>query len=388
MKPRKPISRLTNPKILRQIDRGLLRRLLEKFTGFLGACGIELPPATKKRGDYDFKKLSSALLDDERRPEDLLLALESVGTMADVHGEEILRRTLTQEGGEPLPEGPAVPADIALMAYLETPDAFASALMEKQVVDTRSYRCFVPSPATDIARADFSPERMMAIEKDLSGFFGDPEDGCEIIPSGGSGSVRWYIVIHGGKRRREAIFEKGKREHVEFNPETDDVVRVNAATGEMWIHAKTKRESDAYRETFGKNLLGDAGAFVHPGSIFTLEPLRAAGLESLRTDDIEGCPIKGIELRQVEVLLDHANQTVLKLASKNSIFENIERFGGFPPTGLVQAAKFVVEFKGSGKRNTVKIRLPATADYERDSDSEWIEAWLEKRKFRVDPYAF
>ena len=84
MKPRKPISRLTNPKVLRQVDRGLLRRLLEKFSDFMQRRQIDLPPATKKRGDYDFTKLSKALLEDDERPDQLLIALEAVGTMADV----------------------------------------------------------------------------------------------------------------------------------------------------------------------------------------------------------------------------------------------------------------------------------------------------------------
>lgn len=382
MKPRKPISLLTNPKILRQIDRGLLRCLLEKFSDFLRKREIELPPATKKRGDYDFTKLSKALLDDDDRPDQLLLALEAVGTMADVHGREILHRNLVRESGETAPGDDVVTADLALRAYLEDRPIFDLALMEKRVVDTRRYRCFTPAPGIKIQTADFSETKRAAIEKELSEFFRHPEGGCEIIPSGQSSRVRWFIIIHGGRRRREPTFEKGKRTHVEYYPETDDVVRINTANGDLWIHAKTKAESEAYRKSFGRHLLAMEEAFIMPDRLFTLQPLRKHGPTSLETTDIEDCPIKSIELREVEILLDANNQTTWKMSSRNNIFASLERFGGIPDAGQIRSAKFVVEYKDIAKRTIVKIKLPADADYERDSDSEWIEAWLEKRKFR------
>jgi hypothetical protein len=384
MKPRKPVSRLTNPKVLRQIDRGLLRRLLEKFSDFMQRHQIDFPPATKKRGDYDFTKLSKALLENDERPEQLLLALEAVGTMADVHGAEILQRSLIQESGETAPDKKAVAADLALRAYLDDRDVFDSALMEKRVVDTRRYRCFTPAFGIEIQKADFSDAKMLAIEAELSAFFGDPDKGCEIIPSGQSSNIRWFIVIHGGRRRREATFEKGERQHVEFHPETDDVVRINSATGEMWIHSKTKSESEAYRKSFGRNLLDEEEAFIRAGRLFTLEPLRARGRDSLITTDIESCPIESIELRELEIVLDSANQTIWKMSSKNNIFDNLDRFGGIPRAGQIRAARFLVRFEGSRKQTRVTIRLPADADYERDSDSEWIEMWLRKQKFRLE----
>ncbi len=44
----------------------------------------------------------------------------------------------------------------------------------------------------------------------------------------------------------------------------------------------------------------------------------------------------------------------------------------------------MIRFEGSRKVTRVTIRLPADADYERDSDSEWIEAWLKRQKFRIE----
>lgn len=137
MKPRKPVSRLVNPSILRQLGRGLLRRLLEPFGDFLGKKGIALPPEVKKRKDYDFGVLSQALLDDEERPQELLNALEAVGKMSDIHGAEILKRDLAVAGSNgDEPPKKIVPADLALQAYLDHPELFTFGSMHPILLRT------------------------------------------------------------------------------------------------------------------------------------------------------------------------------------------------------------------------------------------------------------
>jgi len=195
MKPRKPVSRLVNPSILRQLDRCLLRRLLEPSIEFLNKKGICLPPEMKKRKDYDFSKLSKALLDDDERPQELLHALEAVGKMSDIHGAEILKRDLPAlgpNGDTPLKK--MVTADLALHAYLDFPDIFESASLEKQVVDVRRYKCFVPANGVDISTACFEYHIMSDIEHELGALFGDKENGCDIIPSQATANVRFFWI--------------------------------------------------------------------------------------------------------------------------------------------------------------------------------------------------
>jgi hypothetical protein len=384
MKPRKPVSRLVNPSVLRLLGRGLLRRLLEPFSEFLGKKGIALPPEVKKRKDYDFSALSKALLDDEERPQKLLNALEAVGKMADIHGAEILKREMVASntnGQEPLQK--VVPADLALQAYLDHPELFESASLEKQVVDVRRYKCFVPADGIDILSARFDPGVIALVEREIGKFFGDEEKGCEIIPSGEAANVRWFIIIHGGRKHRQPVYENGNRKHIDFEPENDDVVRINTATGEMWIHAKLKSEFETYRRVFGKHLLQNQEAFKRAERIFTLEPLRTLGERALKFDDIAGCPMKSATLKYVEVLADKNHGLIHRISCKNDLFACNDPHGNFIPAGLIVSARVEIKFYGSRKTTKLKIALPASADYERDSDSDWVDEWL-KRRFRAN----
>ena len=382
MKARKPVSRLVNPSILRQLSRPLLRRLLEPYIEFLDAKDIALPPEVKKRKDYDFTVLAKALLDAEDRPAELLHALEAIGKMADIHGAEILSRSLML-GGEvaaAIRLKKAAAADVALSAYLDHMDVFQQALWEKQVVDTRRYKCFVPATGIDFSQARLTAATITYIERDIGQFFGDAIDGCQIITNDATPSTRWFIIEHGGRRHPLGIWRgKRNRERMEVELENDDVVRLNMVTGEMWIHAKVKSEFESYRSIFGRHLFGQENAFVAAGSIFNLEPLRTLGRRALEVDDIEDCPIDVIRLICVEVMVDVVNRLVQRISCRNDLYRVLDAGGGFIPPGEIVAARFEVRFKGSRKMTKVRVNLPSSADYERDSDGEWIGAWLKKR---------
>lgn len=382
MKARKPISRLVNPSILSQLSRPLLRSLLGPYSAFLNARGIALPPEARKRKDYDFTKLAKALLDAEDRPPALLHALEAIGKMSDIHGAEILSRDieLTPEQTARMRLRRAVPADVALYAFLEHREIFDQALLEKQVVDTRRYRCFVAGDRFDFSEARFTEAAFAAIERDIGRSLGDEEGGCQIIPSSATPNARWFIIMHGGRTQRLGLWRsKSDRPRIDVELENDHVVRFNMATGEMWIHAKVKSEFEAYRKSFGRHLLGSEDAFTRATRVYDLGALRTRGRAALEVDDIPDCPIESIKLVYVEVLADPVNRLSYRLSCKNDLFRCLGAEGRFIPDGLIVAARFEVRFHGSRKRTTVKVNLPAGADYERDSDAEWIDTWLRRR---------
>jgi hypothetical protein len=382
MKARKPVSRLVSPSILSQLSRPLLRRLLAPHIKFLEAHGVQLPPEQKKRKDYDFTALAKALLDADDRPPALLHALEAIGKMSDIHGAELLSRDirLTPEAASAIRLRRAAPADLALYAFLDHRAIFDQALLEKQVVDTRRYKCFVPGARFDFSEARFTQAAFSAIEREIGHSLGDEEEGCQIIPSSATPNARWFIIMHGGRTQRLGIWRgKSDRPRIDVELENDHVVRFNMATGEMWIHAKVKSEFEAYRKSFGRHLLGSEDAFGSATRIYNLQALRTRGQAAMRVDDLPDCPIESIRLLYVEVLADTTNRLAYRLSCKNDLYRCLDASGSFIPNGLIVAARFEVRFRGSRKRTTVKVNLPASADYERDSDAEWIDAWLKKR---------
>lgn len=385
MKPRKPISRLTNLRILRQVDRALLRRLLshEKFAQYVKDRGIGLPPETKKRGDYDFKPLAAALLDDENRPEELVDALESIGVMSDGQGVEALHRAARELGAEELLSSAKIDADFAIKAYLDAAQVFYSALNDKKAVDTRRYRCFTLAEGRSADPSKLSPDNIKGMGERLSSWFEKNRRGAgsEILSGDERDGTRWFVVSHGGTKRREATFEDKEKKHVEYRPENGDVIRLRRSGNEMWVHSATLAEAQEYLKAFGQLLCGSETAYVRARDYFTLEPLRGRGRKALEVADIEGCPIARIGLREIQVVTAKKNGGRWIVRANNDAFAEIERVGGIPATGEICAAKFDVYFAGATRPVAVKVALPAEACYERDGQSIWVDLWLQRQGF-------
>jgi hypothetical protein len=384
MKPRKPISRLTKLSILRALDRTLLRRLLAKFSDYLTSLGIALPPEEKKkRGGYNFKPLAAALLDEDNRPDDLVDALEAIGMLSDYHGVEVLHR-VAKEFDEVDKLGSAkLDADFALKAYLDAPTVFYSALSDKRAVDTKRYRCFTLQSGFSAHTANLTDDNVKALEERFSKWFLSERrgKGCEIIAGADKADARWFVISHGGTKRRTPTFDDNKKDHAVFRPENGDVLRLRRRGREIWINSATASEADEYRKAFGLVLCGNESAFQRAKDYFDLDPLRKKGRRALEVAHIEGCPIVGIVLREIQLTTDKKNGGRWIVRANNDAFIEIDRVGGFPDTGEIYSAKFDVLFDGNPKPVAVKITLPAEASYERDGHSVWIDLWLENQKF-------
>lgn len=356
-------------------------RLLEPHKEFLKGTQIDLPPVERKKGNYDFNKLSKTLLTDPKRPDQLLLALDQIGIMSDPHGAEILHRRLEKKGQK-------VPSDVsdydlAAAAFLSDPALFSVALQQKRLVDTRKFRCFRACREADISSPKLDDSTMAAMERSLSNWFKGSRrsEGCEIIPAEPIDDCLWFIVIHGGTKRKTATFENRAKGVAEFHPEQDDVVRIDLANRRIWVHANAPSEVDLYRREVGRFIFGDEKTFEKELNLYTLEPLRRLGRRALRTTDIDGCPIESIELREICMVVDSDNGGLWKASSENDLFDIIESGVAIPQRGFIKSAKFRVKFDDMRESARVGIALPATADYENDGHSDWIEAWLRKRGF-------
>ena len=384
MKPRKPISRLTKPSILRALDRSLLRRLLEKFSDYLTPLGIVPPPdEKKKRGGYDFKPLAAALLDEENRPDELVDALEAIGMLSDHHGVEVLHRVskefnLNTDTGEE-----KLDADFALKAYLDTPHVFYSALSDKRAVDTKRYRCFTLQTGFSANPANLTDANLKVLEERFSKWFKSERrgKGCEIISGQDNADARWFVISHGGTKRRTPTFDDNKKDHAVFRPENGDVLRMRRRGKEIWINSATASEADEYRKAFGLILCGNENSYQRAKDYFDLEPLRKKGRKALEVAHIDGCPISSIGLREIQVTTNKKNGGKWIVRANNDVFIEIDRVGGFPAAGEIYSAKFDVFFVGNPKPVAVKITLPAEASYERDGQSVWIDLWLENQGF-------
>jgi len=363
------------------MSRFSLRSILAPHIGFLKDRELDLPPLEIKKGNYDFNKLSKTLMTDPQRPDQLMLALDHIGAMSDPHGAEILHRQLEKQGKK-VPHNMA-DHDLAATAYLEHPILFSVALQQKRLVDTRKFRCFRARRDANLLSPNLDQSTMLAMEANLSNWFKESRrgEGCEIIPAEPIDGCIWFMVIHGGTKRRTATFNNKTKGVAEFHPEQDDVLRLDITNRKIWVHANAPSEVDLYRREVGRFIFGDEHTFEKELNLYTLEHLRQMGRKALLTADIDGCPIESIELREICMVVDSDNGGVWKSSCENDLFDIIENGVPIPARGFIKSAKFRVKFHDMRETVRVGISLPATAEYENDGHSEWIEAWLKRRGF-------
>ncbi|MEJ1937324.1 hypothetical protein WDZ92_44585, partial [Nostoc sp. NIES-2111] len=128
----------------------------------------------------------------------------------------------------------------------------------------------------------------------------------------------------------------------------------------------------------GRILFGNEGYFP-AGEKFTLAPLMDDGPASLHCDDIEGIEtIRLIEYRRFWGG-QHKESEVRRTAD---VFAALAARGlEFPLGPPPSSAIFIVKFTDAPKERRVVIRVPSSARYDRDQDSEIFERWLAARGF-------
>jgi hypothetical protein len=206
--------------------------------------------------------------------------------------------------------------------------------------------------------------------------------GCRIFAFP-RGNKIWFLVRHGLPMRREGKhLDDGEGGIAFYRPQQHDVLIYDAETDEMGVNAGTKGERTLYLEVIGDVLFGDENYF-DPSDRFTLEPLREVGPACLQCDDVEGIA----HVRLVEFgRFWGGSQNDIEIRKAGDLYKS---FGDSWPTrltgGKLTYAVFKVAFEGSKRERTVTVRPANIARYERDSDTDVIDAWLKARGFCRPP---
>jgi hypothetical protein len=190
----------------------------------------------------------------------------------------------------------------------------------------------------------------------------------------------WFMVRHGDLYKREGIMDKGKSGSVCFRPEKFDVLRYDITTGEIAIHAASRKDKDVYRKKFGYRIFGDENYF--PGAEkYTLEPLRSAGAASLACDGFT--EIEWIRLKEVQLIFGGPKgERVTR--SADDLFALWERSGTtIHSSARIVKANFFVKFADAKTPRTVTIRPSNIAHYVRDHDGLTLERFLLERGFII-----
>jgi hypothetical protein len=367
----------TDPDRLRHVSSARLGRFFAPWNDYLRERGFEFP--SDAREELDFAALAAVLMTPTHAtPRDMIDALYYVHETASDEDMDELIAAVRHEGIQIDRDQTVTPADVAIDVWLAAPDILQDRHAEVVARKQKNFEYFGPTPPRPLAFPLIGQPRRRQIETALDNWFEDHRRGrgCRLFVFRHSPLV-WILVRHGLPMRREAAHQDDGKATTEFyRPQQHDVLLYDERNGEIGIHSNTKGECKLYLAILGDFLFGNSDHFP-PAAKFTLDPLVEDGSDALNVEDI--AEISAVRLVEYRRYWGGA-QKEIEVRRAEDIFAALDaRHAGGLAGGRLIAATFKVRFHGTSKERSVTIRPPGIARFERDEDSELIEAWLRQR---------
>ena len=368
----------TNPGRLRTIAPARLIPFFAPWQGYLAARGVVLPTAPD--ADFPYDDLCGVLMSpDENVPREMVDALYYVHETASDEDIDALLAMAAGAGVVIEHDPETTVADVAVQIWLAHPELLQSLHAETVAFNQKSFIYFAGSRGGPRAFPALTEARRLRLQGILDDWFDQKRRGRgSKVFAFSRGSRVWLLVRHGLPMRREGGHrDDGETSTQFYRPQQHDVLIYDTDLDEMGVHATTKGERDLYLTAFGSVLFGRDDYFP-PAAKFTLDPLIELGPDSLVCDDIEG--IEAIRLVEYQRYWGGQRKQI-EVRKATNIFAAFGDAWSVTLTGPLTLAVFKITFAGASKERTVTIRLPNIAKYERDDDSDLIEAWLRARGF-------
>ncbi|MCG3205710.1 MAG: hypothetical protein KCHDKBKB_02433 [Elusimicrobia bacterium] len=374
------LRRFSNPEALKVVSPNHLSQLLLPFQSYFSRRGVDVA-ALESSTEFDFARLVGVLMaPDEETPKELSDQLYLIHEMASEDGAETLVHE-AKEHGIDLEGADITPADVAIQMFLKNRELLERKHAEQFIHRPRSFEYFQveKNPVPEFTPPD--ADQIKALESDLSEWFLSRKRGgnCRVFFFSQDDGV-WFMVRHGDLYKREGTMDKEKSGSVCFRPEVFDVLRYDAATKEIGIHAASKKDKEVYRKQFGFRIFGDENFF--PGEEkYTLEPLRAAGAASLVCDGF--AEIEWIRLKEVHFLWGgpKGEREIRRADDLFASWERTER--KIHPSARIVRASFSVKFADAKTPRTLTLLPSNVAHYVRDHDGLTLERFLLERGFII-----
>lgn len=267
-------KRLIRRDVLEGVSRPLLVRLLAPHQTWLAEHGLSLDALACPQPDLDrdapLRQLYTLLTRGAAVPAELRDALVDVDALATPAGHDEIQRLAAARGSL----GPAsglCPADHAFTAWLDHRPLFEAA---RVVIACDAVTRFVEIDACAVPALDRLDQRAEELSEALSGWFAarNRTPYVDVLPVETEADVLFEIV-HGQLPRAQSELDGAlRRSHRTTRLTRRDHVVIDRRTGRLAVQACSPGEREAYRQAFGRVLLGDADAFT-PRPLLTLAPL-------------------------------------------------------------------------------------------------------------------
>ena len=372
----------SNPDRLKHIAPARLLAFLAPWKAYF-AARVDLSAADPD--DMPLDDIAHALMNpDATVPEDMVNALYYVDETASHDSMEQLLDRAAAAGIDIDDDTETSAADVAVQIWLAQPMLLQRHHAEGVAFARSNFMYFAGSGGADAGLPEMLEAQRVLMQNRMDGWFEKKRRGrgCRIFAFP-RGNKIWFLVRHGLPMRREGKhLDDGEGGIAFYRPQQHDVLIYDAETDEMGVNSGTKGERTLYLEVIGDVLFGDESYF-DLSERFTLDPLREVGPGCLQCEDIEG--MAKVRLAEIGRYWAGAEpRTEIHRAS--DLFKALgERWSDQLKSGSLTHATFKVTFEGSKRERTVTIRPANIARYERDSDTDLIDAWLKVRGFCKRP---
>ncbi|MCW5713451.1 MAG: hypothetical protein KIT43_02890 [Bauldia sp.] len=368
------LDRFSDPETIRRLDQRLLTEFLAPHREYLLRKSIDLDAPL-----LEHERLVELLMNPGPDVPDVLV--DALVHVHDCFADEIAEDMMSEPEVAALGIGPdATALDVALRVWMFRPEILRARLAETIARRQQSFLYYggaaAERPRTGPNTSDAVLQR---VQNELGQWFEKNHfgAGCKVFAFP-SGEQTWFVVRHGQRKVREpSQGDDGTPSTELFRPQKYDVLLYDRREDWLAVHSGSKRKIALYLKAVGRGIFGDASYFTR-GDIFTLAPLVDDGSASMNCQDIPG--LERIRLVEVHRSWGGVHQEV-EIRKANDIFASLAARNATLEYGKLTSAVMRVQFTASERERSVTIRLPSSARYERNDDSELIGRWLARRGF-------
>jgi hypothetical protein len=369
------LRKFSEPDRLKTIKPARLIAFLRPYDDYLSSRGFRLPASSDDEIDYE--SLANILIHpDDSVPRQMVDALYFVHEMAaDEQMDELLeaakQHQLPLDGDQD-----NSPADVAIQIWLTAPDLLQEKHAEARAIRQKNFAYFAGRDGGPRSFPKANPNVLRYLERSLDGWFKEHRrgEGSRVFVFDHGRKV-WILIRHGMPFKREGSVKEGKSSVEYYRPEVHDVLIYDTEMDDIGVHAGTKGERDLYLRQIGEHLFGDPDYFPQADK-FTLAPLIDHGRAALRCDDVPG--LEGVWLVEFHRYWG-GDFKAIEIRKATDIFGAIDDRHHLLAGGRMSTAVFKLKFPGSKRLRSATIRPPNIAKYDRHSDSDVIETWLQLR---------